>query len=655
MPDIFDQLESGDIFDQLAARPNIADIPSHTPSARVMPQKDYSFKGQIKQATENPRQYLSDVFSEENKRNLLYHVTPPSAEEIAGMDKSFSTYMRDVVPRSAAGAIYGGLTFIPSFIKSQTDPWAKWVESGFETRPSKEMEQNAVNTLADLGRYATRIPRALAGSEKAKQEWAADPIGTGLGAAPLVKPAAKGVQATGQLGREVFTKAIGQAPEKLYASSLKMSTSEKLTQAERAKRIKTGLEEGIVPNEKGLSQLNSMIEETNKKIGETIKEGARQGGKVSVESIISRLDELKERAVDSFDWATDLADLDNLAESLRTHPKVINGAKPKQTFKEFSQGKMSPYMKEEGSHGAAMKRLSEEYKAYKEEPVNSEAMIPVDVAQQMKINAYRKLRRAYGEMKSIDVEGQKALARGVKEELVAQYPELQGLNAKDTALIGLEDSLSKAVKRIQNRDVMGIGGPIKLGAGSLAGKPGAIAGALAWLIDTPQVKARLAIALDRARTKGAKTPMLDATPKLSKDQRGATTLFTGGGDLNKTKVSNVLDKTVDYAKNASLDSLQVIREELRDLADEFRQTFNRKKEPEGKEAPFARLSRLERVVQGRGAVREIMEQLKKEQPKTSRPKSTRFDILQEIKQEITDIRDELRDTLRYTFNAKDEF
>ena len=37
----------------------------------------------------------------------------------------------------------------------------------------------------------------------------------------------------------------------------------------------------------------------------------------------------------------------------------------KKTWREFTKGKMGKYMKAEGSHGAAMKRLSREWKKYK--------------------------------------------------------------------------------------------------------------------------------------------------------------------------------------------------------------------------------------------------------------------------------------------------
>lgn len=240
--------------------------------------------------------------------------------------------------------------------------------------------------------------------------------------------------------------------EKLYASSLKMSTSEKLSQAERAKRVQTGLEGGYIPNESGLDRLLSDIDDVNKQISVKIMEGARTKKGVPVDALIERLQPLKERALNTFDPQPALDSINRMEAALKAHPKIVGGK------------------------------------------------IPVDIAQQMKVNTYRDLKKAYGEMKSIEIEAQKALARGAKEELAKIYPELNTLNAKDAAYIGLEDSLSRAVKRIQNRDIIGLGQTTAAAAGGvIAGQPGAIAAIAAKLIDAPQIKARLALALNKAR------------------------------------------------------------------------------------------------------------------------------------------------------------
>lgn len=241
-------------------------------------------------------------------------------------------------------------------------------------------------------------------------------------------------------------------PEKLYASSLKMSTSEKLSQVERGKRIQTGLEGGYIPNEAGLNRLLSDIDNINKQISVKIAEGARGGKGVAVDDIIKRLQPLKERALNTFDPQPALESIERMELALKAHPKLAGGK------------------------------------------------LPVDVVQQMKVNTYRDLKKAYGEMKSIEIEAQKALARGAREELAKIFPELNTLNAKDAAYIGFEDSLARAVKRIQNRDIIGLGQTTAATAGGVvAGHPGAIAALAFKLVDAPQIKARLALAINKAR------------------------------------------------------------------------------------------------------------------------------------------------------------
>ena len=283
-------------------------------------------------------------------------------------------------------------------------------------------------------------------------------LGTKAGFIPKpVKTSALAQVLPGQVSS--MGKSPSTLPEKLYASSLKMSTSGKLSQAERAKRIQTGLEGGYIPNEKGLNRLLADIDDINKQISVKIMEGARTGQGVPVQNIIDKLQPLKERALNTFDPQPALDSINRMEAALKAHPKIVGGK------------------------------------------------IPVDIAQQMKVNTYRDLKKAYGEMKSIEIEAQKALARGAKEELAKIYPELNALNVRDAAYIGLEDSLSRAVKRIQNRDIIGLGQTTAAAAGGvIAGQPGAIAAIAAKLIDAPQIKARLALALNKAR-KGKMPPV----------------------------------------------------------------------------------------------------------------------------------------------------
>lgn len=136
-------------------------------------------------------------------------------------------------------------------------------------------------------------------------------------------------------------------------------------------------------------------------------------------------------------------------------------------------------------------------------------------AQAMKQGTYRQLKgKAYGEMKTAEIEAQKALARGLKEELAAQFPELTALNAKEGALIGLEAALEKAVARTSTRQLIGLDSPLAgaaVAAGTGSGTAGAVAAVMRETLRHPAVSTRLAIAL----SKGAKSPLSSSRTRIA--------------------------------------------------------------------------------------------------------------------------------------------
>jgi hypothetical protein len=122
-------------------------------------------------------------------------------------------------------------------------------------------------------------------------------------------------------------------------------------------------------------------------------------------------------------------------------------------------------------------------------------------AQTMKQGTYQVLRGKYGEQGSASVEAQKALARGLKEEIATQFPEINGLNAAETRLLDLQPVLERAVNRISNHQAVGIGTPIAgAAAKAVSGSAtvGVVAGVLKGVLDNPNVKSRLAIMVSKA-------------------------------------------------------------------------------------------------------------------------------------------------------------
>jgi len=141
---------------------------------------------------------------------------------------------------------------------------------------------------------------------------------------------------------------------------------------------------------------------------------------------------------------------------------------------------------------------------------NQPNQIPASRAQALKQGTYQQLKKSYGQLSNATMESQKALARGLKEELAHAFPELSNLNAEDSKLINLDGTLQRAVNRISNHQIMGIGTPLAgAGAKAITGSTGvaAVAAATKAILDDPYVKSQMAIALHRASNRKLTIPM----------------------------------------------------------------------------------------------------------------------------------------------------
>jgi hypothetical protein len=104
-------------------------------------------------------------------------------------------------------------------------------------------------------------------------------------------------------------------------------------------------------------------------------------------------------------------------------------------------------------------------------------------------------------MSTATKETQKALARGIREELSQAFPEIDPLNAKEAQLLKLEPELERAVQRVTNHQKFGIGTPLAAaGAKAVTGsnKLAAVSAVMKAVLDNPSVKSKVAINLYRA-------------------------------------------------------------------------------------------------------------------------------------------------------------
>jgi hypothetical protein len=159
---------------------------------------------------------------------------------------------------------------------------------------------------------------------------------------------------------------------------------------------------------------------------------------------------------------------------------------------------------------------------------NNPGPIPADQAQSMKVGSNALNGAKYGKVSTAQVEAEKALTRGIKEELETQLPELKGLNAAQAKLMNLDDILGKAVNKYVNQG--GFGGTLLnntigsrdsamrsaaiVGGGALLHDPvlGAAAAVTQAILSDPAVKSRLATAIDLANKAN---PTQWGTPRLA--------------------------------------------------------------------------------------------------------------------------------------------
>lgn len=250
---------------------------------------------------------------------------------------------------------------------------------------------------------------------------------------------------------------------RMYQSSLKPPPGS-YSQPEVQSMVQTGLQNEIPVSATGRAKLAGLISDLNDKVQAQIANGSNQGATVNKFAVASRLGPTAQRFANQVVPISDLASISDVGnEFLNTQPTDI----------------------------------------------------PASEAQAMKSGTYQQLKdTAYGTMKNATIEAQKALARGIKEELQTQFPEIQGLNAQEGKAIDLDGALERAVNRTTNRDIFSLGGKIAGGTGAVigaaaGGEGGAAAGAVAGpllhhFLSDPDIQSRLAIAVSKA-SKGSVT------------------------------------------------------------------------------------------------------------------------------------------------------
>lgn len=342
-----------------------------------------------------------------------------------------------------------------------------------------------------LGTAASVAPMALGAADAAVPGRAVipnpAPLQTGINA--MRTAVANIPQAAGRVAL------MGKTPEGAYESAMKPSTA--LSPEQRSAIVQTGLEQGIPVSKSGVEKIGDLIDDLNSKIKAQIANDPTRP--IDPNAVATRADAAKAKFTNQVNAQPDL----NAIEASRQQFLTEQGAKPpvpavapRPTGVLDAQG--NPIM----TQGSAASP-----------PAPAPAMDAAD-AQTMKQGTYQVLRGKYGEQGSASVEAQKALARGLKEEIATQFPEISNLNAAEGRLLDLQPVLERAVNRISNHQAIGIGTPIA-GAATKAvtgsSSVGGVAMTLKAVLDNPAVKSRLAIAVSKA----SKVPYSQALARVN--------------------------------------------------------------------------------------------------------------------------------------------
>jgi hypothetical protein len=369
--------------------------------------------------------------------------------------------------------------------------------AGIEPYPKASMEQYP----EAFKQYVTE----RAGSPEAiKQTLITDPVGALLDVSGLLSGggaiAAKQGGLLGKAGMmtdpvnimkgtaKAATGAITPAtlPANLYKSAAKFPTTldTKLGRGTRTRLAETALKHKILPTEEGLIKLAEYDKALGTKIGGLIDEATKSGKSIPKSKVFK-----------------------HLKEARRSVGGVRVGAK--ENVQQINK---------------IAKDLDKQMKGIKGNTLSPRQL------QDLKISAQSAAKYEQGTIKETGkLLASKEIAKGAKEGIEELVPEVGVLNQELAKLKELADPLGRAASRIENRDLISIGTPIKSIAGAEAfGERGAIVGALAGMAESK--KAQIAIKLKELQDAGLGN-LIDPSVRATLIQQGL--LQSGRADEDK--------------------------------------------------------------------------------------------------------------------------
>jgi hypothetical protein len=332
-------------------------------------------------------------------------------------------------------------------------------------------------------------------------------------------------QGLGEVGGRVlaapFSFALKRfAPSSLYRQALKPSIN--LSDAESKRIVQAGLAERIPVSETGYQKLTQSVRDLSNRINsEVANKSTNLGGVIDPKVVTDRLDSLIEHYKAQAYPDADIKAIESVRDSfLKRHSYQA----PYTKIRPGGEEEAGKFVAEGQGSTTIRKPLS------------------LSDAQAEKQGTYRFNQGGYGQLGGAQLEAEKTVARTLREQIVALFPEINVLNQKDKAMIELEEQLQKAVAREGKRGIgrmapAAIGGGAGLLGGLVSGdyRESGIGGAILTgaliALDDPEVKSKLAFALAKA----AKNRLGQVAVRLGKEALPAAGRAAGSAAVPSPK------------------------------------------------------------------------------------------------------------------------
>jgi hypothetical protein len=274
----------------------------------------------------------------------------------------------------------------------QAERWLKGTQEALSYQPRSQTGKDIIGDIGSAANWVANRPAVKSVKEGINAIGEASPVAGAaiasvpdlvgvLGARAPLQSASNSIKSGAQNIAET-------GAQKLMNSALKPTIAQHAS-GDAQVAVDTLLKYGINPTKGGVTKLSDMIDEINAKIASKI------GGSNAVidrNTVSSYLGPVRNRFSNQVSPTADLNAIDSVANDFAIRPDNI----------------------------------------------------PVQQAQKIKQGTYSVLKDKYGEIGSASTEAQKALARGLKEEIASAVPEVATLNKMDSELI---KTLSVAERR----------------------------------------------------------------------------------------------------------------------------------------------------------------------------------------------------------------